>query len=333
MSIKGSAESYVKLRGSLSIPTAIVGKSAYEVAVANGFEGTEDEWLASLKGEKGDKGDKGENYVSLTDEDKAEIGALAIEQANARCAALEETVAALEARIAALESAGGSGDGGEESTAPEYTGYISAGTYTLHNDGSNHNDTGEDFIILTTDDMGNIFTWNGKGCMELGVLDDGTLYVESDDQYMMDAGNNTIVLLEDITVTKEQHDMFWAYAELQSNSTYTETTYAFKQLVDEDGNYTEAGEWISNNTGAHYGKFKIEGDNTVYASIDFHDDPDEADSVYAWIEGDGFDTWINDPGTVGSWQNWESDMSNIIVLEEPTGSFLEMLNNCCTKVE
>ncbi|MDE5766195.1 MAG: hypothetical protein K2I17_03405, partial [Clostridia bacterium] len=26
------------------------GKSAYEVAVANGFEGTEAEWLASLKG-------------------------------------------------------------------------------------------------------------------------------------------------------------------------------------------------------------------------------------------------------------------------------------------
>ena len=30
------------------------GKSAYEVAVQNGFSGTEAEWLASLKGEKGD---------------------------------------------------------------------------------------------------------------------------------------------------------------------------------------------------------------------------------------------------------------------------------------
>lgn len=36
------------------------GKSAYELAVENGFKGTEQEWLASLKGEKGDKGDKGE---------------------------------------------------------------------------------------------------------------------------------------------------------------------------------------------------------------------------------------------------------------------------------
>jgi hypothetical protein len=36
------------------------GKSAYEIAVENGFSGTESEWLASLKGEKGDKGDKGD---------------------------------------------------------------------------------------------------------------------------------------------------------------------------------------------------------------------------------------------------------------------------------
>ena len=36
------------------------GASAFDVAVANGFEGTEEEWLASLKGEKGDKGDKGD---------------------------------------------------------------------------------------------------------------------------------------------------------------------------------------------------------------------------------------------------------------------------------
>lgn len=33
------------------------GLSAYEVAVNNGFEGTEEEWLTSLKGKKGDKGD------------------------------------------------------------------------------------------------------------------------------------------------------------------------------------------------------------------------------------------------------------------------------------
>ncbi len=39
------------------------GASAFEIAVANGFEGTEAEWLASLKGEKGDKGDTGAQGV------------------------------------------------------------------------------------------------------------------------------------------------------------------------------------------------------------------------------------------------------------------------------
>ena len=36
------------------------GENAYQVAVNNGFTGTESEWLASLKGETGDKGDKGD---------------------------------------------------------------------------------------------------------------------------------------------------------------------------------------------------------------------------------------------------------------------------------
>lgn len=33
--------------------------TAYAIAVKNGFEGTEEAWLASLKGAKGDKGDTG----------------------------------------------------------------------------------------------------------------------------------------------------------------------------------------------------------------------------------------------------------------------------------
>ena len=41
------------------------GKSAYEVAVDNGFEGTEAQWLASLKGDKGDKGDAGATSVDV----------------------------------------------------------------------------------------------------------------------------------------------------------------------------------------------------------------------------------------------------------------------------
>ena len=38
-------------------PQGPVGKSAYQIAIDNGFEGTETEWLASLKGPKGDTGD------------------------------------------------------------------------------------------------------------------------------------------------------------------------------------------------------------------------------------------------------------------------------------
>lgn len=41
-------------------PRGADGRSAYEVAVENGFEGSETEWLASLKGDKGDKGDRGD---------------------------------------------------------------------------------------------------------------------------------------------------------------------------------------------------------------------------------------------------------------------------------
>ena len=48
MSTKGNAESYIKLRGSLSNAKAIHGKSAYEIALLHGFQGTEEEWLDSL---------------------------------------------------------------------------------------------------------------------------------------------------------------------------------------------------------------------------------------------------------------------------------------------
>lgn len=53
MSIKGNAESFVEIRGSITSPDMIHGKDgkdAYEVAVDNGFEGTVEEWLASLHG-------------------------------------------------------------------------------------------------------------------------------------------------------------------------------------------------------------------------------------------------------------------------------------------
>ena len=42
-------------------PRGEKGYSAYEVAVKNGYTGTEAEWLETLKGEKGEKGEPGAN--------------------------------------------------------------------------------------------------------------------------------------------------------------------------------------------------------------------------------------------------------------------------------
>ena len=51
-----SVEAKNSLRGRISVLETLHGKSAYEIAVINGFTGTEEEWLTSLKGEKGDPG-------------------------------------------------------------------------------------------------------------------------------------------------------------------------------------------------------------------------------------------------------------------------------------
>ncbi|MBO4558312.1 MAG: hypothetical protein J5693_06870 [Bacteroidales bacterium] len=60
---------------SLKGKDGVDGDSAYEVAKKNGFTGTEAEWLASLKGAKGDKGDAGDYYLPCTDKsDTAHYG-------------------------------------------------------------------------------------------------------------------------------------------------------------------------------------------------------------------------------------------------------------------
>ena len=46
--------------------TGIQGYSAYEIAVQNGFEGTEQEWLASLRGADGNDGADGSNGITPT---------------------------------------------------------------------------------------------------------------------------------------------------------------------------------------------------------------------------------------------------------------------------
>lgn len=48
--VQGRVSGAGKMSSTIRIPEMIQGKSAYEIAVINGFEGTEKEWLASLRG-------------------------------------------------------------------------------------------------------------------------------------------------------------------------------------------------------------------------------------------------------------------------------------------
>ena len=50
------------------------GSSAYEIAVKNGFEGTESEWLKSLEGAPGSTGPKGDTGATGPEGDKGDIG-------------------------------------------------------------------------------------------------------------------------------------------------------------------------------------------------------------------------------------------------------------------
>lgn len=52
MSTKGNATGTNVVRGAIGTPKFARGASAYEVALVNGFEGTEEEWLESLKGDE-----------------------------------------------------------------------------------------------------------------------------------------------------------------------------------------------------------------------------------------------------------------------------------------
>jgi hypothetical protein len=64
MSLKGKTTETQKLRGNINRLAELRGYSAYEVAVINGFEGTEEEWLESLVGEH-----EPPLYVTMTGDD------------------------------------------------------------------------------------------------------------------------------------------------------------------------------------------------------------------------------------------------------------------------
>ena len=68
-----------KLQGTIN-PLEVYHTDAYAIAVANGFEGTIDEWLESLHGKDGYTPVKGVDY--FTEDEKQEIINAAAEEAN-----------------------------------------------------------------------------------------------------------------------------------------------------------------------------------------------------------------------------------------------------------
>ncbi len=63
--------------GKVKDPEAIRGKSAYEIAVAQGFDGTEEEWLASLKGKSAYEYAKDGGYTGTEEEFMAKLVSIA----------------------------------------------------------------------------------------------------------------------------------------------------------------------------------------------------------------------------------------------------------------
>lgn len=82
MSIKGSAESNI-LRGRIANPDVIHGKSAYEIDVMHGYDGTEEEWLKEVRGDFDDR------VAEAKEEFSAEVDNVIVPNAKAE---LERTV-------------------------------------------------------------------------------------------------------------------------------------------------------------------------------------------------------------------------------------------------
>ena len=67
----------LSLTAAMALPLAAcgeAGKSAYEIAVDNGFVGTEQEWLESLVGPQGPQGEQGEQGPQGEKGDKGDTG-------------------------------------------------------------------------------------------------------------------------------------------------------------------------------------------------------------------------------------------------------------------
>ena len=61
--LTGTLSSGNSMTGTLGVVYGKDGKSAYEIALSNGFEGSEAEWVESLKGEQGERGLQGDPFT------------------------------------------------------------------------------------------------------------------------------------------------------------------------------------------------------------------------------------------------------------------------------
>jgi len=114
--------------------TGATGKSAFEVALDNGFYGSAAEWLASLIGQKGDKGDKGDTGPAGSQgECTCDISRTELEDLQAQYDALLTRVAALEGSVTCVVGATRSCYTGSEGT--ENVGVCHAGAQTCGSGG------------------------------------------------------------------------------------------------------------------------------------------------------------------------------------------------------
>ena len=159
------------------------GDSAYQIAVKNGFEGTEEKWLESLKGDKGDKGE----LVDLVKEEEGKN--ISIESAN---------LPAIEVRIEGeSQQATRSGKNLLDNTA---TTKISNGiTFTVNSDktvnvnGTNDTSANSSLIINRYDLSPGTYILNG--CPSGGAINTYRLAIQETGSYSIlgsiDIGNGS----------------------------------------------------------------------------------------------------------------------------------------------
>lgn len=61
--VRGRVSGASHFKSNIGVSNTIHGKSAYEIAVIHGFDGTEEEWLESLKGADGKDGAAGKDGI------------------------------------------------------------------------------------------------------------------------------------------------------------------------------------------------------------------------------------------------------------------------------